>query len=70
MRQDSIPVGCILPTWKLYVFQFQLQPLDTTPGGVQVSPPDVTRNGVSLSWGVGCRVSEGGRGIGYPILGE
>ena len=31
--------GCISPAWKLYVFQFQLLPLDVAPG---VSAPDVT----------------------------
>ena len=27
-RHDSIPLGCILPAWKPYIFQFQLPPLD------------------------------------------
>ena len=28
---DNIPVGCIPPAWKPYLFQFQLPPLDVTP---------------------------------------
>ena len=28
--QDIIPVGCILPSWKPYVFKFQLPLLDVT----------------------------------------
>ena len=30
--QDSIPLGCILLAWKLYMLQFQLPPLDVTLG--------------------------------------
>ena len=30
--QESIPVGCILPAWKLYVLQFQWPPPDVVPG--------------------------------------
>ena len=57
-EQESIPVGCILPALKLYMFQFWLPPLDVTLGvgvgwsfneqvwtSLQVSPPDVTSTG-------------------------
>ena len=47
-KQDSIPVECILPTWKLYMFQFQLL-LDVIPS--RVSLPDVT-SGEWVSRGV------------------
>ena len=33
VKPDSIPLGCIPPAWKPYVFQFQLPPLDITWGG-------------------------------------
>ena len=36
--QDSIPAGRIPPTWKPYVFKFQLPPLDVTPAGWWVGP--------------------------------
>ena len=32
LKQESIPVGCFLPAWKLYVIQFQLPPPDFTHG--------------------------------------
>ena len=35
-KQESIPVGCIPPTWKLYMLQFQGPQPDFTLG----SPPN------------------------------
>ena len=34
MQQDIIPVGCIMPIWKLYMLQFQLPPLGIWAGKV------------------------------------
>ena len=31
-KQESIPVGCVLPAWKPYVRQFQWPPSDVTGG--------------------------------------
>ena len=38
-KQDSIPVGCIPPTWKPYVVQFWLPPSDVA-GGKGRSPTE------------------------------
>ena len=48
--QDSILVGCIPAAWKPYVSQFQLSPLNVTPGVGDrwVSPPDVASMGVGI----------------------
>ena len=35
-QQESTPVGCMPPALKLYVFQFQLPPLDVAPMGCRV----------------------------------
>ena len=78
ISQDSIPVGCIPLAWKLYVFQFQLLPLDITPGGGyhdQMSlvgvgiTLDITSREVGIPEGVGIgRVSQRGA-WGIPGVG-
>ena len=56
MVQESIPVGCVPPAWKSYVFQFQWPPADVAPWyggtlpekvltGLQTSQPDVASRG-------------------------
>ena len=67
-RHDSITLWCILPAWKLYMFQFHLKPLDVALWGegvvrssneqvwtgLQWSPPDVSGRGGGYSrWGGG-----------------
>ena len=72
LLEDSIPVGCISLTSKLYVLQFQLPPLDVTLGGVGPKMnmfEQVSSDHDQMSLAVGGRspglMSRGGR---YPGL--